>query len=378
LDSAATTKIRSQHVLCQVRRVPAPARPDFQAELDHIVNAIVERTKTSKDHEPGGRAVRSAHAKTYGLLRATVTVLPDVPAEYAQGIYATPATYEAVVRYSNGLGHIRPDAYLGPACGMGIKIIGVPGASLLDDEPDAITFDYNLINNPTFFCNTVHDYTYIEPLFSALPEVLATEQSRRQWMHDFLTNAGTLPPEKWLWDELLSILSFTSIAPRNLLSYSYWSMGAVRHGDYIAKVRTAPLTEGSHDDVDVHAEPEAHRNKLTVEAGERDHRFALQVQLSTGLAAMPVDNTSVEWPEKASPFVTVAHIDIPRQDISGEENLAIADSTSITPWRARAEHAPLGEIMEVRREVYRQSSITRHQVNGQERREPTSLADLFG
>jgi hypothetical protein len=44
----------------------------------------------------------------------------------------------------------------------------------------------------------------------------------------------------------------------------------------------------------------------------------------------------------------------------------------------RDEHQPLGEIMEVRREVYRQSSIARHEVNGQERREPTGLADLFG
>jgi len=354
-----------------------PVRPNFDAELTEIIQAVVRRTKESPKHEPGGKAVRAAHAKTYGLLRASVTVVPDLPAEYAQGIYATPATYDAVVRYSNGLGHIRRDAFLGPACGMGIKIIGVPGASLLDDEPDATTFDYNLINNPTFFCSTVHDYTFIEPLFAALPEVLATRESRRKWMHDFLTNAGTLAPSDWLWDELLSILSVISIVPKNLLSYSYWSMAAVRHGDYIAKIRTQPLTAGTHDDVDVHAEAEAHRNKLVLEAGERDHQFALQVQLSTDLETMPVDNTSLEWPEKASPFVTVATIDIPKQDISHPSNLAIADATSITPWRVRAGHEPLGEIMEVRREVYRQSSITRHQVNGQERREPTSLADLF-
>jgi hypothetical protein len=355
-----------------------PVRPDFQAELNEIIDAVVQRTKESPQHEPGGRAVRSAHAKTYGLLRATVTVLPDLPAEYAQGIYATPATYDAAIRYSNGLGHIRPDPYLGPACGMGIKIFGVPGEKLLADEASVTTFDYNLINNPTFFCNTVHDYTYIEPLFAALPEVLATEESRRKWMHDFLTNAGDLAPDKWLWDELLSILSFTSIAPKNLLSYSYWSMGALRHGDYIAKVRTKALTSGSNDDVDVHADNEAHRHKLVAEAGERDHQFDLQVQLSTDLTTMPVENTSKEWPEKVSPFVTVARIDIPRQDIASDENLAITERMSITPWRVPAEHQPLGEIMEVRREVYRQSSITRLQVNGHERREPNSLSDLLG
>ncbi len=355
-----------------------PVRPDFDAELAEIIEAIVQRTKASPQHEPGGYAVRSAHAKTYGLLRAGVTVPPDLPAEYAQGIYATPATYEAVIRYSNGMGHVRPDAMLGPACGMGIKMIGVPGESLLDDEADATTFDYNLINNPTFFCSTVHDYTFIEPLFAALPDALFAEETRYKWLHDFLTNAGELTPDKWLWDELLSILSFTSIQPRNLLSYSYWSMAAVRHGDYIAKIRTKPLTEGTNDDVNFLTTPEAHRTKLIAEACERDHQYAIQVQLSKDLKTMPVDNTSREWQEHQSPFVTVATIDIPQQDIASDENLKIAEAVSITPWRSREEHKPLGEIMEVRREVYRQSSITRHTTNSQERREPRSLKDLFG
>ncbi|WP_279583196.1 hypothetical protein, partial [Fodinicola feengrottensis] len=38
-------------------------------------------------------------------------------------------------------------------------------------SPNATTFDYNLINNATFFCNTVHDYVTIEPLFAALPGI---------------------------------------------------------------------------------------------------------------------------------------------------------------------------------------------------------------
>ncbi|MEV4312855.1 hypothetical protein [Actinocrispum sp. NPDC049592] len=195
-------------------------------------------------------------------------MLPHLPEEYAQGIYATPATYEAVIRYSNGMGRVRPDA-------------------------------------------------------------LFAEETRYKWLHDFLTNAGELAPDKWLWDELLSILSFTSIQPRNLLSYSYWSMAAVRHGEYIVKIRTKPLTAGTNDDVNFLTTPEAHRTKLIAEAGERDHQYAVQVQLSKHL-------------------------------------------------KTREEHKPLGEIVEIRREVYCQSSITRHTTNNQERREPTSLKDLFG
>jgi hypothetical protein len=359
-----------------------PLVPDFAAELDQLVRGVVRRTRDSVERERAGRAVRAAHGKTYGLVRATVTVRPGLPDEYAQGIYATPHTYDAVVRYSNGLGHLRADPFLGAACGMGIKIFGVPGPSLLTDEVDATTFDYNLINNSTFFCNTVHDYLTIEPLFAELPDALVRPDTRRRWLHDFLTGAGSLPPEQWLWDELLSMLSFTSISRQNLLSYRYWSMGAFRHGDYIAKVRTAPTRSSAdgiaHPAVDVATDPEAFRNTLVAEVGERDHSFDLQIQLCADLDQMPVENTSREWPERLSPFVTVARIDIPRQDISSPDNLAAADTTSITPWRVRAEHRPLGEINRVREEVYRQSSIVRHQLNNQDRREPDGSRQLLG
>jgi hypothetical protein len=353
-------------------------RPNFQAELDQVIANVIDHTERSPQREPTGRAVRSAHAKAYGLVRASVTVLPGLPAEYAQGIYATPGTHEAAIRYSNGLAHVLPDAYLGPACGMAFKIFGVPGTSLLDDEADAGTFDYNLINNPTFFCNTVRDYVVIEPLFAALPSAMAQPASRKQWLHDFLTGAGALPPEQWLWDELSAMLAFNSIGRRNLLASSYWSMGALRHGDYIAKVRTTPTTPVTYDTIDVTTDPNAYRTTLVSELAERDHSFDLQVQLCTDLELMPVENTALDWPEAASPFVTVARVDVPRQDISAGTNLAAADGISITPWRVTEDHRPLGEIMEVRREVYRQSSIARHRINGQERREPANLAELFG
>lgn len=61
----------------------------------------------------------------------------------------------------------------------------------------------------------------------------------------------------------------------------------------------------------------------------------------------------------------LATIAIPRQDIGGEENLTAADGTSVTPWRSREGHRPIGEIQRVREEVYRRSSIERHRLNRQ-------------
>jgi shikimate kinase len=54
------------------------------------------------------------------------------------------------------------------------------------------------------------------------------------------------------------------------------------------------------------------------------------------------------------------------------------DKTSMSPWRVTEQHRPLGSIMRSRKEVYRQSSILRHETNNQERKEPRNLAEVFG
>jgi hypothetical protein len=74
----------------------------------------------------------------------------------------------------------------------------------------------------------------------------------------------------------------------------------------------------------------------------------------------------------------VARITISAQDISQPVNLEAADKTSIMAWRVREAHRPLGEIMRARKEVYRHSSILRHQLNKQERREPSSPQEALG
>jgi hypothetical protein len=54
------------------------------------------------------------------------------------------------------------------------------------------------------------------------------------------------------------------------------------------------------------------------------------------------------------------------------------DAVSITPWHCTEEHRPLGNIQRARKEVYRQSSLLRHQLNHQMRKEPENLAEVFG
>ena len=104
--------------------------------------------------------------------------------------------------------------------------------------------------------------------------------------------------------------------------------------------------------------------------------FDLQVQLCTDLAAMPVNLTTVEWPEALSPYVSVGRVHIPRQDISGQETNEKTDALAFNQWRVTKEHRPLGEIMNVRR-IYAASAKLRRAINHQPQREPTSAAEVL-
>ncbi|MEW1774610.1 hypothetical protein [Streptomyces sp. NPDC086777] len=68
--------------------------------------------------------------------------------------------------------------------------------------------------------------------------------------------------------------------------------------------------------IDPTSAAEVFRPALQAELQERPYAFDIQVQLCTDLERMPVDDLTVEWPEKLSPSVTVARLRLPQQDIS--------------------------------------------------------------
>ena len=115
---------------------------------------------------------------------------------------------------------------------------------------------------------------------------------------------------------------------------------------------------------------------LVDELKARAFDFDLQVQLCTDLDAMPVNDATVEWPEKLSAFVTVARVHVLRQDISRPESFEKGDALAFNQWRVTDDHRPLGEIMDVRR-IYSASAKVRRTLNHQPQTEPTSADDVL-
>jgi hypothetical protein len=355
--------------------------PDLNRLLDQIVAYWEKMVRESPVVEGSGRAVRGVHAKTFGVVRAAVQILRNVPPAYAQGIYAKPGRHGAVIRFSSASAHLGADATLGGVLGCAMKMFDVPGAKLVEDEPDSATFDLVLKNNPIFVANTAKHYLVLQDIGNNSPQYLARGKTGfHELLTDFVTGKGTFEQSDWAWDELLAFLKVAQTPVRNPLLTTFWSMAAVRHGDYVAKIRLAPATENAtrviHRELDLRGRPDVFYPTLVDELQARAFDFDLQVQLCTDLEAMPVNETTVEWPEDLSPFVTVGRVHVPRQDISGTENFEKTDALAFNQWRVTEQHRPLGEIMRVRR-IYSASAKVRRTLNHQPHTEPASADEVL-
>ena len=364
----------------------APEIENIDPHIDDLLAQIIEfwesKGRESPRTEGAGRAVRGAHAKSFGLAKAEVEILADLPAPYAQGVYAKPGRHGALIRFSSTSGHLGTDAQLGPGLGFAIKIFGVTGPKLVEDEPDSNTFDLVLKNNPIFISNTAKHYLFIEDILNKAQDYLARGSAGfHELLADILTGKGKLRQQDWAWDELFAFVRTATQTPvRNPLLTTFWTMGAVRHGDHVAKIRVAPAagsaTQVIHRDLDLSSGPEVFHPTLVDELRARAFDFDLQVQLCADLTAMPVNVLTVEWSEKLSPFVTVGRVRLPRQDISGPENFEKGDALAFNQWRVTADHRPLGEIMNVRR-IYAASAKVRRTLNHQPQIEPTSADSVL-
>lgn len=356
--------------------------PSVEELLAQIVEFWEKKGRESPRTEGTGQAVRGAHAKSFGLVKGKIQILHNVPPAYAQGIYAKPGCHGALIRFSSTSGHLGIDAQLGPGLGCAIKLFDVPGPKLVEDEPDSTTFDLVLKNNPTFIANTAKHYLYTEEVVNDLPNYLARGKTGyHELLADFLTGKGKLEQSDWAWEELFAFMRAATQTPvRNPLLTTFSTMGAVLHGDYVAKVRIAPVKETAshviHNELDLHSRPDVFYPTLVDELQAQAFDFDLQIQLCTDLNTMPVNDVTVEWPEELSPFVTVGRVHIPRQDIWGPENFEKSDALAFNQWRVTAEHRPLGEIMQVR-QIYSVSAKVRRTLNNQPQIEPTSADEVL-
>ena len=292
----------------------------------------------------GGKPARALHAKGIGVT-AELTVLPDLPPHARQGLFATPATYPAYVRYSNGAGTRQADT-VGDVRGVAIKVVGVEGKKIIPGMENAKTQDFLLIRTPAIPFRDAHEFV----------KVVTAATNRLLLLPRVLSRLGvgrTL--------ELLPKLARSVGSPMlSLATTPYFSAAAIRCGDHAVRYALLPHA------TDVPAKPGTSPDYLGEELGVRLKRgpvgYDVRLQFYVDAARTPIEDFSVEWLEVDAPPVTVARLTLPQQDVATPRGRRVADyveELSFDPWHALEAHGPLGNVMRARNHAYRLSTKER-------------------
>ncbi|KJV31302.1 catalase family protein [Luteibacter yeojuensis] len=364
---------------------PQPASPvRYSPALEHIdddevsVHAgLVEQLEKIGDttYAHGHHALRSVHAKGHGLLIGSVTIPDHLPPELAQGLFASPGTYDAVIRLSTPAGDVLDDNVSLPR-GMAVKIIGVDGERVAASM-EGRTQDFVMVNGPAFAKPDAKSFLRSLKLLAATTdkgEVLKRAlSSTLRVVEKAVEGVGGKSP---------ALLTMGGHPETHILGETFFTQVPLRFGDYVAKISFAPispaLTALTDAPVDLKDRPDGLREAVVDFFRETGGTWEIRAQLMTDTEKMPVEDASVPWPEDHSPYRVVGTLTVPPQAAWDEQNIrAIDAATSFNPWHALAAHQPLGGVMRARRVAYETMARIRRERNGTPVREPTSLNDLL-
>ncbi len=294
------------------------------ADSEGILKGIRENT-----YKKTGHARRSLHAKSHGILLGTLSVLENLPSELAQGLFSKEGNYKAVIRFSTLPGSILKDSVSMPR-GVALKVQGVQGDRLPGSSGDEQ--DFLLVNAPTF----------------GAPSVKA--------FNEFISSVVAK-----LSDESKGL----DVPDNEILGETFYSQTPFLYGKYICKFALAPVSAAlkarTNKHLEVSGKPNALRDSVVDYFAAESGEWQLKVQLNTDLQAMPIEDSTVSWPQDKSPYIAVARLSVPAQNAWGPANIATVDEgMSFNPWNGLAAHRPLGSINRARKTTYATSVSFRH------------------
>jgi hypothetical protein len=325
--------------------------PNEEAFLDSIIQSFQQQMKLL--WKPG-RYERGGNTKTHGIVRAEFIVHDNLPAELRHGIYAQPGVYRAWVRFSGPGPYITPDIDDVGFMSIGIKLMGVPGPKLMDEEK--FTQDMFAVSTPTFVTPDVvaNAQLQIESVKNAT--IFYFLNLHRHHVLDFLMQS--------LWTKTQSSpfeAPYFSCVPYLLgegqaMQYSVWPK--TKHRTPIPRLPFRPPDDYLRD-------------AMVAALSQQDVELDIRLQLQTDSHLMPLENNAVLWPEKRSPRISAATLRIPKQKFDSPAQLDFAKRLSYNPWHSIAEHRPLGNQNRARYRMYQTLAILRQTMNATPHYEPT-------
>jgi hypothetical protein len=343
-QSLQNTRRTDEHLaLAEERLLPG--------EEQYIRDIIDELAMFTRENWLPGGAQRFGNTKTFGVLRAEFTVLPDIPESLRHGLFAEPRTYPAWVRFSGPGPYAPPDIEDFGQCSVGVKVMGVPGPKLMEDE--RFTQDLILVSPASFVTPNIKENATLQRWVRAkAPLAYAINPFDSHLLHLFM---------QLLYSPMLA----------NPLEVQYYSNVPFLLGEGQAVQYSLKPCSRARTRIPSRPAENYLRDAMikTLEAGPWTFDFMVQAQTDPFL--MPIEDATVHWPEDLSPYVPVARLRLPAQRFDSAGQLAFADVLRYNPWHSLPEHKPLGNSNRARKQMYWELARLRQAMNQVDHVEPT-------
>ena len=327
------------------------ALPGEEAFLDSIINSFQEQMKLL--WKPG-RYERGGNTKTHGIVRAEFIVHDNLPTELRHGIFAEPKTYRAWVRFSGPGPYITPDIDDVGFMSISIKLMGVPGPKLMEDEK--FTQDMFGVSTPTFVTPDVIANAQLQVESVKNASIFYFLNLHRHHVLDLIMQS--------LW---IKTQSSPFEAPYfSCVPYLLGKGKAMQYSVWPKSTRRTPIPRLPFRPPDDYL-----RDAMIASLSQEDVELDIRLQLQTDPHLMPLENNAVYWPEKLSPRVSAATLRIPKQTFASPAQLEFARQLTYNPWHCIAEHRPLGNQSRARRRMYQTLANLRQTMNATPHYEPT-------
>ena len=325
--------------------------PDEDAHLASIISSFERQMRGL--WKPGGFE-RGGNTKTHGNVRGEFVVHQDLPPQLRHGIYAEPRTYRAWVRFSGPGPYITPDIEDVGFMSISIKLMGVPGPKLMEEEK--FTQDMFGVSTPTFVTPDTRANAQLQIESVKNAQFYYFVNFRRSHILDLIMQG--------LWTKTQSSpfeAPYFSCVP-----YLLGEGQAMQYSIWPKRKRRTPIPR-----LPLRPPDDYLRDAMVATLAREDVEFDIRLQLQTDPHLMPLENNAVLWPEKLSPRVSAATLRIPRQKFDSPVQMEFAKRLSYNPWHCIPEHRPLGNQSRARRRMYYELSRLRHTMNAVPHYEPT-------
>lgn len=325
--------------------------PDEEAFVNSIIDSFQNQMRLL--WKPGGFE-RGGNTKTHGIVRSEFTVHEDIPPQLRHGIYAQPQTFSAWVRFSGPGPYITPDIDNVGFMSMSIKLMGVPGPKLMDEEK--FTQDMTGVSTATF----------VTPNVKANAQ-LQLESLKNTQIFYFLNLHNSHVLDLIMQSLFIKTQSSPLEAPYySCVPYLLGEGQAMQYSMWPKRKKRTPVPR-----LPLRPPDDYLRKAMAATLDQEDAEFDIRLQLQTDPHRMPIENNGVLWPEKLSPRVSVATLLIPAQKFDSPAQINFEKQLSYNPWHCIPEHRPLGNQSRARRRMYLMLSTLRHQMNAIPHYEPT-------